>query len=119
MRHLLASLKNCTDIHTLRLAMQTLCESFGSITRLDIVAASQAGKRQALCFLRMDSELQEQRLMRELGMGRFGGDLILVVDLQSSTGAPPQPATPPSESSFYQGLKPRHAPYPHRLGNPS
>ncbi len=118
MNYLLASLKNCTDIHTLRLAVQTLCESFGSIARLDIVAASQSGKRQALCFLRMDSEMQELRLMQALGMGRFGGDLVLVVDLQPSA-APLMNAMSSSESPFYQGLKPHHAPHPYRLGNSS
>ena len=50
---------------------------------LDILAASQAGKRQALCFLRMVSADQENQLMRELGVGRFGGDLVVIVDLQT------------------------------------
>jgi hypothetical protein len=76
-------LKNFTDISTLRPALHSLCSRFGSVARLDILAASQAGRRQALCFLRMGSPAQEQQLMRELGVGRFGGDLVVVVDLLS------------------------------------
>lgn len=74
-------LKNFPDISTLRPALHSLCSRYGSVARLDILAASQAGKRQALCFLRMDSDSQEQQLMRELGVGRFGGDLVVIVDL--------------------------------------
>ena len=83
---LLDQLKSCTDIGALRPALLSICSRFGSIARLDILAASQAGKPQALCFLRMDSDEQEQQLVRELGMGRFGGDLVLIVDLHSRTG---------------------------------
>ncbi|MDO9258822.1 MAG: hypothetical protein V4639_18075 [Pseudomonadota bacterium] len=74
-------LKNFPDISALRPALHSLCSRYGSVARLDILAASQAGKRQALCFLRMDSAAQEQQLMRELGVGRFGGDLVVIVDL--------------------------------------
>lgn len=77
----LDELKSCTDIGTLRSALLAVCTRFGSIARLDILAAGQAGKRQALCFLRMNSDEQEQQLARELGIGRFGGDLVLVVSL--------------------------------------
>ncbi|MFN3569423.1 MAG: hypothetical protein ACK4VX_04065 [Polaromonas sp.] len=89
-------LKNFTDIRAMRPALHSLCSRFGSVARLDILAASQAGKRQALCFFRMDSAEQEQQLMRELGVGRFGGDLVVIVDLLSpgpltSHGASPQP----------------------------
>ncbi|WP_296919746.1 hypothetical protein [Polaromonas sp.] len=58
--------------------------AFGSVARLDILAARQEGKRQALCFLRMDSVEQEQQVMRELGVGRFGGALVVIVDLLGS-----------------------------------
>lgn len=74
-------LKNFPDIGTLRPALHSLCSRYGSVARLDILAASQAGKRQALCFLRMGSAAQEQQLMSELGVGRFGGDLVVIVDL--------------------------------------
>lgn len=77
----LDELKSCADIGALRPALLSIFSRFGSIARLDILAASQEGRRQALCFLRMDSDEQEQQLVRELGVGRFGGDLVLIVDL--------------------------------------
>lgn len=83
----LDELKSCTDISALRPVLLSICSRFGSIARLDILAASQAGQRQALCFLRMDSDEQEQQLVRELGVGRFGGDLVLIIDLRSHTGS--------------------------------
>lgn len=76
-------LKNFSDINTLRPALHSLCSRYGSVARLDILAASQAGKRQALCFLRMGSADQERHLMSELGVGRFGGDLVVIVDLHT------------------------------------
>lgn len=83
----LAQLKCYTDIATLRPAVLALCSRYGAITRLDILSATQGGKRQALCFLRMETAQQEQRLISELGVGRFGGDLVLVVDLKSHEAA--------------------------------
>lgn len=82
-------LKNCPDIKSLKLELYALCSRFGSIARLDILTARQAGKRQALCFLRMDSAAQEQKVMSELGVGRFGGDIVVVVDLPNSGSPPP------------------------------
>lgn len=89
-------LKNFPDIGTLRPALHSLCSRYGSVARLDILSASQAGKRQALCFLRLDSAAQEQQFMRELGVGRFGGDLVVIVDLltpgtMTGPGASAQP----------------------------
>lgn len=83
MHHEFDHLKSFADITTLRPALHSLCSRYGSVARLDILAASQAGKRQALCFLRMDSADQERQLMSELGVGRFGGDLVVIVDLQT------------------------------------
>lgn len=76
-------LQNFTDISTLRPALHSLCSRFGAVARLDILAARQAGRRQALCFLRMGSLEQESHLMSELGVGRFGGDLVVIVDLHT------------------------------------
>jgi hypothetical protein len=76
-------LKNFSDIGTLKPALHSLCSRYGSVARLDILAASQAGKRQALCFVRMDSAEQERQLMSDLGVGRFAGDLVMIVDLQT------------------------------------
>jgi hypothetical protein len=83
MHHEFDQLNNFADISTLKPALHSLCSRYGSVARLDILAASQAGKRQALCFLRMGSAEQEHHLMSELGVGRFGGDLVVIVDLQT------------------------------------
>lgn len=85
----LGTLKNCSDIKSLKRELHSLCSRFGSIARLDILTARQAGKRQALCFLRMDSAAQERKVMSELGVGRFGGDIVVVVDLPNSGSPPP------------------------------
>lgn len=76
-------LKDFSDINSLKPALHSLCSRYGSVARLDILAASQAGKRQALCFLRMGSAEQERQLMSELGVGRFAGDLVMIVDLNT------------------------------------
>lgn len=84
MENPLDRLKNFSDIGALRVALHSLCSHFGSILRLDILTACQAGKRQALCFLRMDSAEQERDVMSALGVGRFGEDIVLVIDLHNS-----------------------------------
>lgn len=78
-------LQNFSDIGALKPALHSLCSRYGSVARLDILAASQAGKRQALCFLRMDSAEVERQLMTDLGVGRFAGDLVMIVDLRTPT----------------------------------
>jgi hypothetical protein len=80
----LEQLKNCADINALKVKLCSLCSRFGSIARLEILTARQAGKRQALCFLRMGSPEQERKVMNALGVGRFGGDLVVVIDLHNS-----------------------------------
>lgn len=74
-------LHECTDVGALRRAIQALCARFGSIRQLDIVDSGHRGASQVMCFLRMELPEQEHRLARELGIGRFGGELVLVVDL--------------------------------------
>jgi hypothetical protein len=77
----LDQLQQCPDIPTLRKVLKDMCERFGSVTQMNILPAAHAGKQQALCFLRMASDEQEQKLMSGLGIGRFGGELVVVVDL--------------------------------------
>lgn len=76
-------LENFSDISTLKPAIHSLCSRYGSVARLDILAASQAGRRQALCFVRMDSADEERQLMSDLGVGRFAGDLVMIVNLRT------------------------------------
>ena len=84
----LDQLQQCPDIPTLQTVLKKMCERFGSVKQLNILPAAHAGKQQALCFLRMASEEEEQKLMSGLGIGRFGGELVVVVDLLAAE--PPQ-----------------------------
>ncbi len=91
MHHYIDHLRNCSDHADLKSQLQLICSRFGAVARLDILIATQAGRRQALCFLRMRSDDDEIRLMRELAVGRFGGDIVVVVDLKNPlTDSSPQ-----------------------------
>jgi hypothetical protein len=81
MRDLLKSLAGCQDVASLRSTIYERFTEFGAIAHMDIVTMKQPGKRQALCFLRLESPTQEQRLMANPGVTRFGGELLFVVDL--------------------------------------
>jgi hypothetical protein len=81
-------LQQCPDIATLQSTLYSLCARFGSVAHLNILTATHAGRRQALCFVRMASLEEEQELMSGLGIGRFGGELVAVVDLQASQPPP-------------------------------
>ena len=84
-------LKNCATVGDLKRELRSLCERFGAIIRLDVLLARQIGNRQALCFWRMESPESEEELMSEFGVGRFGGDLVMIVDLH-----PGEPGAMPS-----------------------
>ena len=103
MNDALEQLKKCSDLSDLRTALYMLCARFGGILRLDILEASQKGKRQALCFLRLQTHEQEQQFMTELGVGRFSGDLVVIVDLSplksmtATENTSPSPSPSPSQ----------------------
>ena len=77
----LKTLAGCGDAASLRSAISELCVEFGNATRIEIFTMAEAEKRRALCFLRLESEAQERRLMATLGAARLGEDLLIVVDL--------------------------------------
>jgi hypothetical protein len=79
----LASLACCRDTDSLLYAMSAVCADFGRLTKIDVFTMTEAQKRRALCFLRLESAAQEQQLMAELGASRFGDDLLVIVDLPS------------------------------------
>jgi hypothetical protein len=81
MNNALKDLARCGDVGSLESALRALCSEFGSVSQLDILTMIDAGKRQAVCLLRLDSSEQEQGLMTKLGAGRFGEELCVVVDL--------------------------------------
>jgi len=77
----LGPLAGCRDVDGLKTVVREMCAEFGKVTRIDIVTLAEAEKRHAVCFLRLESEAQESRLMASLGLGRFGNDVLVVVDL--------------------------------------
>lgn len=77
----LAELRQHSDVTSLKSALHQLCSEFGRITRLDILTAMHEGTKQAICFLRMERPEQEQQLMKSLGVGRFGGEVVFVLNL--------------------------------------
>lgn len=81
MRDWLKALAECKDVTNLRSAICELFTEFGEIAHMDILTMTHPGTRQALCFLRLESAAQEQRLMANLGVTRFGNELLFVVDL--------------------------------------
>ena len=83
-RERLRSLQECGDTASLRSAIGELCAEFGTVTRIDILTMAEAEKRKALCFLRLESQAQELRLMAGLGVSRFGEDVLVVVELPAS-----------------------------------
>lgn len=79
----LDQMRTCSSVEALRALLCAVCERYGTVQRLDILTATHEGLQQAICFLRMESVDSEQRLMKSLGIGRFGGELVLVIDLES------------------------------------
>jgi hypothetical protein len=79
-------LKNCSSAGDLKRELRSLCARFGSILRIDVLMAKRGGTRQALCFWRMESPEREEEVMSEFGVGRFAGDLVMIVDLEPTKG---------------------------------
>jgi hypothetical protein len=77
----LKPLAACVDVASLTRAVRELCAEFGKVMRIDVLTVAEAEKRKALCFLRLESALQEQHLIDNLGAARFGEDVLVVVDL--------------------------------------
>jgi hypothetical protein len=84
----LKSLASCGDASSLKSAVQELCTEFGTVTHIDVLTMTEAERRRALCFLRLESSAQEQELMRSLGVPRFGEDVLIVVDLPRNSPRP-------------------------------
>jgi hypothetical protein len=100
MMNALEKLGHCPDVATLKPALQRLCGKFGRIARLDVLTAMHEGTRQAICFLRLDSPEKEQVLMKALGVGRFGGEIVFVVDLHAPAAS--QDAGPSSQWAEFE-----------------
>lgn len=98
----LAELRQHRDVNSLRSALHELCGQFGRITRLDILTAMHEGTKQAICFMRMERPEQEQTLMKTLGVGRFGCEVVFVLDLNVPVTAEEDgPSSQWAESNFF------------------
>ena len=86
-RERLKSITGCCDVATLKSAVSELCTEFGRVTRIDVFTMTEAQKRRALCFLRLESPAQECELMTTLGASRFGEDVLVVLDLQPANAS--------------------------------
>lgn len=86
------------NVDTLEVALRSACAQIGGLSHLHIATASHGGKRQALCFFRMDAPAQEHRAIQELGAGRAGDELVLVVNLHSQQRAYARVAVRPVHS---------------------
>ncbi len=89
----LQALSQCTDVAELQAAVRRICAPFGPIQRLDILTSAHEDMLQAICFLRLGNRAHEQALMASLGVGRFGGEIVFVVDL-------PKPLAQDDDESF-------------------
>lgn len=69
------------DVFTLKDRLQGLFSCYGQVSRLDLVHADHGQGGRIMCFLRMSTPEQEQAVVDALGMGRFGGDLVMVLAL--------------------------------------
>src|SRR3954470_3150688 len=67
-RERLKSITGCCDVATLK--------------------SAEAEKRSALCFLRLESPVQERELMTTLGASRFGEDLLVFLNFRRGTPPP-------------------------------
>jgi len=98
----LADLRQHSDVASLKSALHALCSGFGRIGRLDILTAMHEDTQQAICFLRMERPEQEQRLMKTLGVGRFGGEVVFVLNLSvPATTEDPGPSSQWVDSDPY------------------
>ena len=80
--HALQDLQQYANAEALMPALHGLCSHFGSVEKLVVLTAKHEGTKQAICFLRLASEDQEQALMQSLGVEKFGEEVVIVVDLK-------------------------------------
>ena len=85
----LDALAGCGDVASLRSAVGGLCANFGKVASIDVLTVAEPEKRQALCFVRLESAAQESQLMSSVGASRFGSDVLVIIDLPARLDAIP------------------------------
>ncbi len=83
------------DTFDLRERLYLLLSEHGQVQRLELLRADQSGQRRFLCFVRMRSEPENRAVAQALGLGRFGGDLVMLIAPGSDS-----PINPPWLSSL-------------------
>ncbi len=78
------------DVFAFKDRLHALFSRYGRVLRLDLVRADQGQERRVMCFLRMSTPLEEQAVVDALGLGRFGGDLVMVLPLHEAQPVPGQ-----------------------------
>ncbi len=78
------------DAFDLRERLYLLFSEHGQVQRLELLRADQNGQRRFLCFVRMRSEPENRAVAQALGLGRFGGDLVMLIAPDSDS-----PINPP------------------------
>lgn len=78
------------DAFDLRERLYLLFSEHGQVQRLELLRADQNGQRRFLCFVRMRSEPENRAVSQALGLGRFGGDLVMLIAPDSDS-----PINPP------------------------
>lgn len=69
------------DLVSIKSTLYAICSRFGIVNKLNVLLAKQGERRQALCFLRMESTEQEQKVMQYLEVKRLSGYLVVIVNL--------------------------------------
>lgn len=59
--------------------LHALFSEHGQVRRLDLIRADQAGRRRFLVFVRMRTAQEDDAVALALGLGRFGGDLVMLI----------------------------------------
>jgi hypothetical protein len=80
----LEELQQYSDPRAMTPALHNLCNKFGPVENLVIFTAKHEETTQAICFLKLTSEEHEQAMMASLGLGRFGGEVVIVVNLKQN-----------------------------------
>lgn len=74
----------------LRSAIESVCAKYGEVVSLRILPPSVGPQntRRCTCFLRLDSEPAEPRMMRELDVFNFGSSLAFFADVDENWTGP-------------------------------
>lgn len=78
------NLRTYASADELNIALRLLCVPFGAVSSLKIIEVEKPGQRQMLCFLRFENIISMRCFATKFGLGIFGGDLILIVDLYTA-----------------------------------